>query len=280
LTEEKETIVATFDFEGRTIYYEDHGAGRPLLILNGIFMSCASWRAFVPAFSASNRLLLLDLVDQGFSAKSDQEYTQELQERVVLACLDQLGLERVAICGISYGGEVALRVAGRHPERVDKLVLSNTTAWTSDWLRDIGRSWEAAMASYDGHQFFATCIPVVYAPGFYQAKHDWAKAREELFVRHFTPEIYDAFARLTRSAENHDERANLGRVQAQTLVISSQHDHVTPLDNQLELVQGIAGAAHLMIMDSGHAAMYEKPVEFTAAVLGFVNSDSAAIEID
>jgi pimeloyl-ACP methyl ester carboxylesterase len=272
--------VATFDFEGTTIYYEDHGSGAPLLILNGIFMSCASWKAFVPTFSAANRLLLLDLVDQGFSGKADHEYTQELQERVVVAFLDHLGLDQVSICGISYGGEVALRVAGRHPQRVSKLVLSNTTAWTSDWLRDIGHSWEAAMASYDGHQFFATCIPIVYAPDFYQARHDWAKAREELFVRYFTPEVYDAFARLTRSAEQHDERAKLGQVQAQTLVLSSQHDHVTPLDNQLELVRGIAGAGHLMIMGCGHAAMYEKPVEFSAAVLGFVNADTASIEID
>ncbi|MDR1264782.1 MAG: alpha/beta hydrolase [Propionibacteriaceae bacterium] len=272
--------MATFDFEGLTIYYEDHGAGRPLLILNGIFMSCASWKAFVPAFSAANRLLLLDLVDQGRSDQVDHEYTQELQERLVVAFLDHLGLDQVAICGLSYGGEVALRLAGRHPGRVDKLVLSNTTAWTSAWLSDIGRSWEAAMASHDGHQFFATCIPVVYSPGFYQARIDWAKAREELFVRLFPPQVYDAFARLTRSANSHDERANLGRVEAQTLVISSQHDHVTPLDNQLELVRGIAGAAHLMIMDAGHAAMYEQPAAFTAAVLGFVNSDSADIEID
>ena len=37
--------MATFEYEGVPIYYEDHGAGEPLLILNGIFMSCASWAA-------------------------------------------------------------------------------------------------------------------------------------------------------------------------------------------------------------------------------------------
>ena len=131
--------MATFEVDGISLYYEDHGSGEPLVVLNGIFMSCASWKAFVPSFSAHNRLLLLDLVDQGASGRLDHEYTQELQERVVLAFLDHLGLDRAHLCGVSYGGEVALRVATRHPDRVRKLVLANTTAYTSAWLRDIGQ---------------------------------------------------------------------------------------------------------------------------------------------
>jgi pimeloyl-ACP methyl ester carboxylesterase len=262
------------------IYYEDHGQGEPLLILNGIFMSCLSWQAFVPAFSSHNRLLMVDLIDQGMSTKVDYEYTQDLQERLVLAFLDHLELDKTSICGISYGGEIAIRVAGRHPQRVNKLVLANTTAYTSAWLREMGHSWEYAMASHDGHQFFKTCIPVVYSPDFYESHQEWAAHREELFVRAFTPEIYDGFARLTRSAETHDERGNLARIAAQTLVISSQWDFVTPLPNQSELVAGIVGAAHLIIQDCGHAAMYEKPVEFTSAVLGFINSPTSEILID
>lgn len=210
----------SFDFEGIELYYEEHGSGEPLVILNGIFMSAASWQPFVPSFSATNRLLLLDLVDQGRSSKVGFEYTQEIQERAVVAFLDHLGIERASLCGISYGGEVAMRIAARHPERVNKLVLANTTAYTSHWLRDIGRSWEHAMASHDGHAFFATCIPIVYSPKFYETNDDWLAAREDMFLRVFTPETYDAFARLTRSAETHDERANLASITAPTLVLS------------------------------------------------------------
>ena len=272
--------MATFDFEGIPIYYESYGEGEPILILNGIFMSCASWQGFVPAFSAHNRLLLLDLADQGRSGRCDDDYTQELQERIVIAFLDHLGLPATHLCGISYGGEVAIRVAARHPERVGKLILSNTTAYTSAWLRDIGRNWQYAMASHDGRQFFAACIPNVYSPGFYEAREQWAHQREEMFVRFFTPEVYDAFARLTRSADSHDERANLALISAETLVISAQWDFITPLPNQLQLVAGIERSAHVVIADAGHAAMYEKPAEFTALVLGFANSDTAGIVID
>jgi pimeloyl-ACP methyl ester carboxylesterase len=271
--------MATFDFEGIQLNYEDHGTGNPLLILNGIFMSCASWAGFIETFSQHNRLLLLDLVDQGASAKVDFEYTQELQERAVLAFLDHLGLSQASICGVSYGGEVAIRVASHHPDRVAKLVLANTTAYTSCWLRDIGHSWERAMNTHDGHVFFATCIPIVYSPKFYEANYAWLSAREDMFVTHFTPAVYDAFARLTRSAETYDERAQLAQITAPTLVISSEFDYVTPLPNQRELVAAIPAAAHAVIQDAGHAAMYEKPSEFASLVLGFVNTDTASIAI-
>ncbi|MDR0875761.1 MAG: alpha/beta hydrolase [Clostridiales Family XIII bacterium] len=264
--------MAVFDFEGTPIYYETYGEGEPILILNGIFMSCASWLDFVPAFSKQNRLLLLDLADQGRSGKLDHEYTLELQERIVIAFLDHLGLDRTSLCGISYGGEVAMRVAGRHPQRIRKLVLANTSAHTSAWLRDIGYSWEYAMNSHNGHTFFKTCIPIVYSPEFYEANYAWAQNREELFVNYFTEDVYDAFARLTRSTGTHDERSRLPGITAPTLVISSEFDYVTPLHDQREIVSLIPNAGHVLIQSAGHAAMYEKPAEFVSLVLGFVNS--------
>ena len=64
------------------------------------------------------------------------------------------------------------------------------------------------------------------------------------------------------------------RITAQTLVISSEHDYVTPLYQQKEIVAAIPNAAHAMILDGGHAVMYEKPAEFISLVLGFVNNDT------
>lgn len=266
--------MATFLFEDMKLYYEDHGSGEPLLVLNGIFMSCASWEKFVPSFSKKCRLLLLDFVDQGRSAKSERAYTQELQVSVVDAFLDHMGLTQCSIVGISYGGEVALAYASAHPERVKKLILSNTGPNTSDWLRDIGHSWEYACQSRDGRQFFKTCIPIVYSPQFFVRNYAWASAREALFQKIFTPEIYDAFGRLIRSAEQYDVRDRLGNITAPTLVISAEHDYVTPLYQQKELVAGIPNAAHAMIMDAGHAVMYEKPAEFISLVLGFATLDT------
>jgi pimeloyl-ACP methyl ester carboxylesterase len=270
--------MATFRYEERDLYYEDLGSGEPLLVLNGVFMSCASWKAFESRFTEKNRLLLLDFPDQGQSAKMDREYTQDLQVGVVEALMKHLGLDFVNLAGISYGGEVAMKLAALRPAKVKRLVLSNTAAYTSCWLRDIGHSWEYACRSRDGHQFFKTCIPIIYSPQFYEKNYEWCAAREEMFVKTFTPEVYDAFGRLIRSAELHDERENLHKITAPTLVISSEHDYVTPLYQQRELVDLIPETGHVVIQETGHASMYEKPSEFASLVLGFING-SAEIRI-
>lgn len=263
--------MASFRFENYDVYYEEYGSGTPLLVLNGIFMSCVSWTEFKSPFSRQNRLILLDLLDQGMSAKMEREYTQALQAKLVKALLDHLKLSSVCILGISYGGEIAMRFAAEYPDRVDRLVLANTAAYTSPWLKDIGKAWEYAVESHDGKKFFKTCIPIVYSPMFYEKNHAWASDREALFIKIFTPEIYDAFARLIRSAESHDERGNLGRITAKTLVLSSELDFVTPPYQQKEIVDAIPAAVHAMIPDAGHASMYEKPAVFSALVLGFIN---------
>ena len=69
-------------------------------------------------------------------------------------------------------------------------------------------------------------------------------------------------------------RTRLSDITASTLVISAEHDYVTPLYQQKEIVAAIPNAAHAMILDGGHAVMYEKPAEFISLVLGFVNNDT------
>ena len=142
--------MAYFDFEGKSIYYELHGEGRPLLLLNGIMMSCGSWAEFVEPLSAQNQLILLDMLDQGRSAKMTEAYDHGIQIRLVDALLDHLGLEKVCVAGISYGSEVGLEYAIEHPERVERLMLFNATAATGAWPNDVGKAWN--LAANDGEK--------------------------------------------------------------------------------------------------------------------------------
>ncbi|MFR3346702.1 MAG: alpha/beta fold hydrolase [Christensenellales bacterium] len=59
--------MSEFLFKGKKVYYELHGEGEPILVLNGIMMSTESWNAFKPSFSKDNLLILVDFFDQGRS---------------------------------------------------------------------------------------------------------------------------------------------------------------------------------------------------------------------
>jgi len=262
--------MATFPFRDYEIYYEDYGQGFPLVILNGIMMSTQSWKPFIPSFSNSNRLILVDFLDQGRSSKLDGlEYTQAIQVDVVKALCDHLALTSIDLFGISYGGEIAMQCAILYPNLIRRLLLFNTTAYTSPWLREVGHAWNHAAS--DAEAYYATTIPVIYSPKFYTENAAWMENRKKILLGVFAnPTFINAMIRLTNSAENHDCRSRLGEITAPTLVVSCQYDFVTPNHEQEFLVQAIPNASLVMIPDSGHASMYEKPMLFSSLVLGFI----------
>lgn len=270
--------MASFDFQGKSIYYEEYGQGKPLLVLNGIMMSCKSWAEFVEPFSQSNRLILLDFLDQGRSARMDGPYDQAIQAEVTLALLDHLGIDRACVLGISYGGEVALRFAIGHPQRVERLMLFNTTARTGPWLGDIGDAWN--LASGDADAYYLTTIPVIYSPAFYREQQDWMAQRRETLRPVFSdPNFIQPMIRLTNSARGYDVTDRLGEIQAPTLIVSCQQDYLTPMEEQQLLHQRIPNSHYVVIPGSGHASMYEQPMLFAALALGFCNTSKAEYHI-
>ena len=270
--------MAHFDFQGKSIYYEEHGQGKPLLVLNGIMMSCKSWAEFVEPFSQNNRLILVDFLDQGRSGRMDSPFDQSIQAEVALALLDHLGIDKVCVLGISYGGEVPLRLAISHGERVERLLLFNTTARTGPWLGDIGDAWN--LASGDADAYYLTTIPVIYSPQFYREKQDWmVKRREALRPVFGDPDFIQPMIRLTNSARNYDVTDRLGEIQAPTLIVSCQQDYLTPVEEQQLLHQRIPNSHYAVIPGCGHASMYAQPVLFAALALGFCNASKTEYHI-
>jgi pimeloyl-ACP methyl ester carboxylesterase len=236
-------------------------------------MSTKSWTSFVHSLSQQNVLIRLDFFDQGQSTKLPNEiYTQEIQVDLIQGLLEHLQIKKVNLVGISYGGEVALQFAIKYPDLVERMVLFNTTAYTSPWLKDIGRGWIAAGKTRNGQAYYQTAIPVIYSPHYYESKLEWMKKREALLVPIFSnPEFLDAMERLTISAESYDVRDKIHLVQAKTLIVSAEEDYLTPLDNQKYLYEHIPGSEWIKIPVSGHASMYERPLLFMTLVLGFIN---------
>ena len=269
-----------FEFQGKDIYYEVHGEGKPLLLLNGIMMSTASWQAFIPSFSAQNQLVMVDFLDQGRSGKMDGPFTQALQVELVCALLDHLHLSKVSILGISYGSEVAIQFAVKYPQRLERLELFNATARTGPWLGDIGDGWNLAAANC-GEAYYLASIPVIYSPQFYVEHNDWMKRRREKLTPVFgNPAFYQSMVRLTNSARAYSVPVeDLEKINVPTLVVSSEQDYLVPVEEQRFLVEHIPNSHHVVIPRCGHASMYERPVIFAALALGFVNNPVSEYEI-
>src|SRR3954469_1682193 len=119
---------------GLDLYYEEHGSGEPLpqgdpgdgeplVLLHGGFHAGEMFGAILPQLSEGRRVIAVDLQGHGRSADSERPLRPELMADDIAALIEHCGPERADVMGYSLGGEVALRTAIQHPERVRRLVV-------------------------------------------------------------------------------------------------------------------------------------------------------------
>ena len=266
--------MAYFQYFDNNVYYDVTGKGNPILILNGIMMSTRSWEPFISTLSHKNMVIRVDFLDQGQTDKlKGDDYSQAIQVDMLHELLVHLGIKKINVVGISYGGEVALLFAAKYQKMIKRLVLFNTTSNTGDWLTDIGRLWINIGKTRDADSYYKATIPVIYSPKFYQKRIDWMREREEKLRPLFSnPEFLDAMERLTKSAERFDAREWLSKIKTETLIVSSDEDYLTPTPNQRFLQEKMPNSHLVVLPGVGHASMYEEPLLFVTLVLGFINS--------
>jgi 3-oxoadipate enol-lactonase len=107
-----------------TAYYDDFGAGHPLILLSGLAASRLGWWKQMESFEKGFRVINMDNRDAGDSALGTGPYTIADMADDVAGLITNLRLGRTHIVGISMGGMIAQEVAIRHPALVDKLVLT------------------------------------------------------------------------------------------------------------------------------------------------------------
>lgn len=118
------------EVNGLRMYYEVHGAGDPLVLLHGAYMTIDSMGEVVPGLAETRQVIAVELQGHGRTADVDRPLTYEQMADDVAALLRHLEIEVADVFGFSLGGSVALQVAIRHPEVVRKLVVASASYTT------------------------------------------------------------------------------------------------------------------------------------------------------
>lgn len=249
----------------RIAYRLDGKPDKPVLLLsNSIATDMHMWDGQVAALGSHFRVLRYDARGHGGSDVPVPPYSLDRLGRDVVELLDALGLARVHVLGLSLGGIVAQWLAIHVPERVDRLVLTNTAAYLgppSQWDRAIADLLQQPDMKATAETFLRNWFPasILRTGG----------GEVESFRRTLLATSRNGVAGSWAAIRDTDLRRTLRLVDRPTLVIAGADDTVTTARHGEEIAAAIPGA-RLEILPAVHLSNVERPREFVDLVVAFL----------
>ena len=247
--------------QGATAVLLLHGIGGG----RSIWLDAGSGTASALA-QAGYRAVAIDLPGYGDSAG-----TPEMDSMVQAVCdmAGHIGAEHTVLLGHSMGGMVAQEVVARHPQQVQGLILTCTSAsfgkadgaWQAQFLAE-------RLAPLDGGLGMAGMAKKL-VPGLVSPQAPAAALQIAIDVMSRVPEA--TYRTALRAIAGFDRRAALAQIAVPTLLLAAEHDRTAPPDVMQRLAARIAGSTYECLADAGHIANVEAPAPFNAAVLSFLH---------
>jgi 3-oxoadipate enol-lactonase len=242
------------------LYYEEHGAGEPVLLITGFGFSSAVLEPLIVASRDAPRWITYDHPATGRSSKRAFTPTTAALARSAARVLDELELETATIAGASLGGAIALELALRFPDRVRSLILMSTTAAgplgrKTNPLQLAGIALRIGAGSLPRQRLWLA--PAVFSSEFLRREPERTQELMRLFGAH-PPTLWGVLGQYV-AAGLHNRAGRLHEVQAPTLVLHGERDVLVPVSNAEQLATGIKQAELHVFPDTGHAFGLECP---------------------
>jgi pimeloyl-ACP methyl ester carboxylesterase len=226
------------------IFFLHAGSGPPLILLHGLGGSSRWWVRTIPTLARHFRVYAPDFVGFGQSS-SHKRFNLHQAADSLIGWMRHIGLHQAHIVGHSMGGFVAIDLAARFPDYVDKLVL-------------VGAAARSNQASTYTRQ-----------PMLQQFTPQWLSQLGLLL-----PDLRRCSAQTMLAAVQGMLSTNLQkqlkRIGAQTMVIWGEYDPMVPLALGYDLTRQLSCAELLIIKATGHVPMWEQPSIFNSELTAFL----------
>ena len=251
------------------MHYEENGQGIPLLLIHGFPHDHTLWQPQLDGLQDVARVIAPDL--RGFGIVEEVPHTMTMDDYAadIKALLDDLGIDKAVIGGLSMGGYVALAFAANHPDRLLGLVLCNTRAVADNEQAREARYATAQKALDEGLTAIAEgMLPKMISKRSELAHPDLSMTVENMMARQ-SPEAVAAAAR--GMAIRPDRTPMLGTIKVPVLVITGSADTLIPPAESEAMAARIADSEVVVIPDVAHLSNSEDPEAFNAAVRHFLH---------
>lgn len=234
---------------------------RALVLSNSLGTTLAMWDAQVTELARRFRVIRYDHRGHGESPVPPGPYDIADLGGDVLALLDRLGIERAHVCGASLGGQVAMWLGARAPNRVNRLVLCGTSAWfgpPDPWMERA-----AIVRSRGAGAVASTVVGRWFTPGFAERNPEQVARMREMIAA--TPA--EGYASCCEAVGRTDLRPDLPAIRAATLVIAGAEDPAAPPEEASRIAAAIRGARVAVVADAAHLANIQRADEVTGLIL-------------
>ncbi|WP_246649750.1 alpha/beta fold hydrolase [Nonomuraea coxensis] len=256
------------------LYTRSSGTGLPVVLLHAFPLSSAMWLAQREALAKVCRVITPDLRGFGGSRLGEDDPSIDLMADDVARLLDDEGIERAVVGGLSMGGYVTLAFCRRHPDRLLGAILADTKAVADPApARDNRERIARAVLSEGSDVLVSEVLPGLIGPTT-KERRAMVFGRVKGLVQSAPP---GAVAWAQRAmAGRPDSSGTLAALKVPLLVVVGEEDDLTPPAEAKAMAEAVPGARLEVIPKAGHLSAVEQPEAFNAAVSEFLQSELGA----
>ena len=247
-------------------YFRDEGRGDPVVLLHAFPLDGTMWDAERADLAKSRRVIVPDLRGFGRSGTLTPPRSLDAHADDVAHLLEDLGIARATVVGLSMGGYIAFALARRHPHRLARLILADTRSAPDSAEGRQSRDENIALVTREGvAPMVERLLPKLLS----------ANATPELFAhvralggRQTAAGVTSALAAMR---DRPDATPLLGQLAIPTLVIVGDADTISPLAEARTMAAALPAGELAVIAGAGHLSNLESPASFGAAMRTFLD---------
>ncbi|HEY0250635.1 MAG TPA: alpha/beta hydrolase, partial [Kofleriaceae bacterium] len=236
------------EVDGAQIYYARYGAGDPVVLLHGGLGNGDHWANQVPTLTdAKHEVIIIDSRGQGRSTHTAKAPSYDQMASDTLAVLDALKIGKAAFVGWSDGGEIALKIAIAHPDRVAKLFV-----FGSNYNSEGSKKRNGPSPTFSAYSV--------------KCKADYQRMSK-------TPKQFDQLVDWLLPVWRNPmgfSKEQLKTITAPTMVADGDHDEVIVLSQVEEMSHLIPNAQLKVFEGASHFALWQDPADFNKTLVDFL----------
>lgn len=255
------------EVNGETLHYVDEGMGPPVVLIHGFGGHTYSYRSLIPELARDHRVVALDLLGFGYSERTrDADYSHEAQARRVVGLMEALGIGRASLVGHSMGGEIAMRVAASHPQRVERLALVASVS---------GDRIPTLPPTPLIKPFLHLFSEVLGRRMLRRSYFDKTRATDEVWEAYRRPSTIrgsmDGLYRMMKHTRR-DPPIHFSNITAPVLLMSAEYERIIPGWMSRRLRERFPTAETALMADAGHVLLEERSAECCAILRRFLDA--------